>query len=159
MPAGSFVTGRRDHRRDRGESVSNGMVNNMAAGDRTGRRDDVDGDVTPCVFRPVSKKKLGSQRSVLRPALSFHTYFRFPCAFSPLFELRIEIDLMILETADRRRFCHDVVSKFHTLLQLSSRRRRRLEILYAATVASWFHRIYIFTNTSASCIMYRSARD
>ena len=60
MPARSFVTGRRNYCRDRGESVSNGMVNNMAAGDRTGRRDDVDRDVTPCVFRPVSERKSGS---------------------------------------------------------------------------------------------------
>lgn len=45
---------------------------------------------------------------------SFHTYLGRLCALSPLFELRIEIDLTIPETGDRRRFCDDVVPKVHT---------------------------------------------
>ena len=69
----------------------------------------------------VSKKKvaqsLGHRSVQPLPALAgFHTYLSF-FSLRSLSALRIEgsrLTLMILESADRRRFCQDVVSKIHT---------------------------------------------
>ena len=88
MSARSFVTRQRDHRRDRGKSESNDMVNDVPETEQELKTCIRASQVTgyPLYFPSlVSENK---KSSVSRPALSLHTYPRCPCAFSPL--LRIE---------------------------------------------------------------------
>ena len=99
MSAGSFVARQRDHRRDRGESGSNNVVNDVSKPEQDARKMCI--GTSPVVFPFLVSEKMNG-------IVQCHDRrFRCPCA---LFESKIEIDLTFLGilTADRRRFLHDV---------------------------------------------------